>query len=576
MTIQLNRHQIVFILFVMIVLISCIDWGLPDQYRMELLTSNSHITSEQLKLISTDRKQYYNHLNRLRERRVKNLQSGKQIDFFSKPKIGKNERNYSQIEKRTFLRSYILGGSAPDEREPYSALSQINLKKFNFELKSIYGGAFVYPIGVLIFCLKSLGYIEVTKDLSKYVNNPKSIARMYVCGRSLNVLAFLGTIILIALLGNNFYGFSCGTTGMLIYAFSPYALNHSVITKPHIYAAFWVVFGLFLLISYCINKSKLSLILSSICCGIASGSIYPSVICLLMYPVLIFDKDNIKQSIKLIATPIIISIIIVLITNPYFLIKPLAIWVKFLYVGSGNGLGYIFSITKIKNYLLSFLCVTNCFPFGLLGVMFCFKEIKGDDSVLKRLSLLFLLWLVILSLILPNVRVSMFTMPLLCVLTSAGIYKMLSGKKLSKRIVFILFILFIPGIIFFVTFSYCTINHNRHNKSMKEWIQTLKPDDSIGVFGSLSPVHIPAFPFLNRSIINMSTINMVNKKQLPQYIIIGNYTSVMPKKWHSLSLKKHYQLIKSCGVFQGNYILQKLINMNLSRKGAFIYMKRPS
>jgi len=571
MAIKLYKHQILILVFILIVLISGINWGLPNQNRLDLLISNSDITDRQLELISKDRKEYYERLNKLKDQRLKNFKEGKQIDFFSKPKIGNNQPILSQKKKRTWFRDYILGSSAVDERKAYSALSQMNINNFDFELKTLYGGAYVYPIGILIYFLKSLGYIEITKDLSKYVESPQYISRMYVCGRILNVLALFGTLLLLVILGNYFYGFACGTTAMLIYAFSPYPLNHSVVSKPHVYASFWIMFGLFLLIRYHINRKNFTLILSAVCCGLGSGSIYPSVICLIMYPVLLFDNENKQQSLKLITKPIIISIIVIFMTNPYFLINPLSNWLKFLYVGSANGLDYLFSINRLYKYLSLCFCVSICFPFGVLGLFFSFKEISGKDSLIKRLCVLFLSWLLILILFLPNVRVSIFILPLLCVITSFGMYQFLSQMKYSRQISIVLFI---PGLIFFTIFSYCTIYHDRHYESMKEWTETIKPDDRIGFFETISPVNMPAFPFLNRTMINMKFFNKIDKNLLPLYIVIGNYSRKKPQKWHQLSIDKYYQLIKICGMPFSNSFLKNFINMNQSRKAIYIYKKR--
>ena len=549
-------------------MISAIGWGLPDQYRLDLLTSNSDITAEQLKLISNDRRQYYDRLNQIRDQQLKNLRSGKQINFFSKPIIGKKQQYISLEEKRTFFRDYVLGSSAVDEKKPYSALSRMKIKKFDFELKTFYGGAYVYPIGIMIYCLKSIGFIEITKDLTKYVKFPYNIARMYICGRILNVMAFLGTLILLSILGNHLYGFACGTTAMLIYGFSPHILNLSVVSKPHIYAAFWIMLGLFLLILYTHNNTKKALIMSAICCGLGSGSLYPTAICLIMYPVLLFEHNNKQKSIKLSIVAITISIGVIVLSNPYFIIKPLSNLLKFLYVGSGDGLGYFFSINKIFNYLFQSFCVAVCFPFGIMGIFFVFKGITDKDSIVKRLSILFLIWLLILSLIIPNVRVSLFIMPLLCIITASGLYQLFSKQKFLKNS---LYILFIPGIIILTSFTYSTIFHNRHYEPMKEWIETLKPGETIGFFGSISPVNMPAFPFWNKTLIRMESFNKEQVIELPQYIVMGNYNENIPEQWYILDLEKHYELIKTCGMPQTNIFFEKLINMNQSRKAAFIY-----
>ena len=552
-------------------MISGIGWGLPDQYRLDLLTINSDMTDEQLKLISNDRNKYYNNLNQIRDQQVENLRTGKQIDFFSKPITEKKQQYISLQEKRTFFRDYILGSSAVDEKKVYSALSQMNIKKLDFELKTFYGGAYVYPTGIMIYCLKSIGLLEITKDLSKYVKFPHNIERMYICGRVLNVIAFLGTLIILAILGNHLYGFACGTTAMLIYAFSPYTMNHAVVSKPHIYAAFWIMLGLFLLIRYTLNKKNKTLIMCAICCGLGSGSLYPTVICLIMYPVLLFEHNNKQQSIKLSIVAIVISMTVLLLTNPYFLIKPLSNLLKLLYVGSGDGLGYFLSVNKIFKYFFICFCVAICFPFGILGIFFVLKGVTENDGIIKRLSILFLLWLLILSLILPNVRVSLFIMPLLCIITSSGFYQLFAKQRIIKNS---LCILFIPGIIFLSSFTYCTVFHNRCYTPMKEWIENLKPGETIGCFGSISPVNMPAFPFWNKTIIRMEALNKENENVFPQYIVMGNYSDRIPEQWSKLDLEKRYKLLKICGMPHTNTFLKKLINMNQSRKAAYIYQKR--
>ena len=80
-----------------------------------------------------------------------------------------------------------------DEFLVFSMLSYMDPVGLDFNPRGrfTYGGSYVYPLGGVLFFLKSLGFLHLTRDLSYYLKHPCSIETMYIAGRSIGVLSFL-------------------------------------------------------------------------------------------------------------------------------------------------------------------------------------------------------------------------------------------------------------------------------------------------------------------------------------------------------------------------------------------------
>ena len=116
-------------------------------------------------------------------------------------------------------------------------------------------------------------------------------------GRGLNVVALLGILFLLGKLGDRIAGRLCGTTAMLTFACSGLALNQSLLSKPHVYAAFWALLSLYFIILFLEGSSSRYLAFAAVSAGLAAGASLPAGLIVFFFPVLLFSRKDPRQAI---------------------------------------------------------------------------------------------------------------------------------------------------------------------------------------------------------------------------------------------------------------------------------------
>ena len=349
-----------YITLTAVLLTLCLDWGLPSERNRDLLLFNQDFDEKQIALLD-DLRVSLRAANALA--REKNLRE----QVVSVRGRENTEPLLSYSDKLEEFWSFMTNSANADERKPYTALSAMNPATLDFNPRLfIYGGAFLYPLGGALYLSSALGLISVDRSTEATVADPDNIAAIYVVGRSMSMVAFLVTLALTHRLGKRLGGAPAGVFAMVLFSISHVALNQSVVTKPHVYAACFSLLSVLCALKYLDGSSRRHLVLSSVFCGVAIGSFLPLVnaarLILLVNACLLFNAGDGHKSLKTLGVLFAGSFVVVILTNPYCVLD----LDRFIHTvrihGSSEGWGYTaISLRKLLAYAVDMM-----FSYGFL------------------------------------------------------------------------------------------------------------------------------------------------------------------------------------------------------------------
>lgn len=567
----LKIEQWTIVIIMGLILLSGITWGLPDKNRTSLLLSGVSPTQEQISKMNALRDEFTLERSRAESLEVALYFQGEGLtrkrNINAEPDLILTEKN-----RLCALRDYILSSCAVDEMYVPQCLARMNPSKFDFDPKSyIYGGAYLYPIGAIMFILKVVDVFHATTDFSYYLYHPSEAALLYIPGRALNLLAFVSTLVLLGLLGNKLSGSLSGTLSMLAYSFSSLALNYSIISKPHIYVAFLSLLALYFLYLYLNDSRKRYFIISIIAAGMAVGSSLPAGVIVIIYPALLLKQSNVQKGIKKTLLALLGVAAVFLLTNPYAILSHEKYFYNIVYRGRGEEVQYVqISWRAAIYYLRETIFRAYPFPISLFGLAaMVWIGITGKGFI-RRLAMVTLFLLLFIGFSLGQTRISLFMGPLICLFSGIALSK--GTVHISRLLrIGVISILFIPGIYFTILFARDTVYDYQWYKPTVDWIESsnINAKTTIGVFRMPTPIDTPPFPFLNATLIDMNQFRGDSVE--PEYVVIGSYSMETLKAWDRHPIRSRYSLIHDLGYRPSYDWLLGFRERNLSRISGFVY-----
>jgi hypothetical protein len=384
-----------------------IDWELPDPKRAELL-SGTDLSPGQVERISALTRSYFQEREAEDADAIRKQRGGERPEKHRATVVGSV---LSEDERLRALRRFVLGSAAVDERKPFIALARMNPAKLDLDPRGfMYGGAYLYPTGAILFLLERTGVLETALDLDFHLRHPSNVALMYLAGRGLSLVGFLGTAAMLALLGELFRNRAAGTLAMLTWSFSTLPLNQALVSKPHVWAAFWLTTGLYWLVRYRNERRGYFLLLSALTAGLGVGSSFPSGVMLLIYPIALLSRREWRPALATTSLVLLGVAVVFLATNPYLALS----YEKYLLT-----LGYHESFTacrfaKAIPYLHRVVDQSYCWPVSILGIGYVLLRIVRGDELERRLAFVLTGIVLLISFTLANARISLFVGPLFC------------------------------------------------------------------------------------------------------------------------------------------------------------------
>jgi len=555
------------------VLLMGIRWGLPNEDTTGLLVYGTSLTVDQREQLTQLRDESRSGLQQPRDSSIERTISGgkNQVRQYAGEAL---PDTYSERHAIFDLKRFVVASSAVDEDYTFSILSDMEPSRLNFDPRGrfTYGGTYLYPLGFALFALKRLGIIEVSRDIAFYFDHPVHITRMYVTGRMFNVLAFLGILVLLAKLGNDIGGRLCGTCSELAFALSTMPLNMSIVSKPHVYAAFWALLSVYLAVLYCQVGKRRYWLLAAGAAGWAAGASFPCWSLVIVFIVLFWNTDKFRSFIKITVGAAAVMLLVFLIANPYVILD---------YRGFGFALAKHWSFQRIdlSGWLADLLIRSYSFPLGFVALLGLALAGKGGTGLVKRLavlgtSLILVAWSP-LSTPPLNPRAAVFVGTLLCLFAGYGLARI---REMTDRFwkglwPMIMLISFLPGICFFVFFARDTILDSCWYKPTRAWLQSagIGKMTKVGLFARPTPLHCPPFPFVNATIVNMNSVQ--EEPDRPDYVIIRcpHIRTLDLDTWESHFLRSEYTLAHDLGSRRSYEWFLGFRIPNISQKAAWVF-----
>ncbi|MCA1959713.1 MAG: hypothetical protein LDL33_02875 [Desulfomonile sp.] len=553
-----------------VILVLGIGWEVPSERRMDALLGRGQLSERQKELLVSLREAYYEKVDTETAEIARKLYRGEPVDFKSFAAVKDRSIHgpvFSEDERIAGFRSFVLHTAAMDEGKAYQALARMRPADWDFDPKFYsYGGTYIYPIGVTIFLFKQAGLIHVTKDFSYYVEHPHHVARMYMIGRGFNIIAFLGTLILIGLLGNAIRDRTTGDLGMLTYALSTLPLGQTLVSKPHVFAAFWVMLSIFSAVRFLERRSWGLLVLSAVAAGV-----------IVLFTLLI-DSRSVSASLgRIIIIGGVIGLVF-LLSNPYSLISYDLFYVNLKIVGNPDGWNY-YNLSPVNwlAFAQELLFRSYSFPavaFALAGLI---AALIWGNSVTIRLAggLLVLLLLVGMS---PTYsRITVFVGPLVCLFAGYGLSvtaaRLFAGRSVLRKA--FLIAMFMPGALFAGLFARDVIFDGAWYAPTVKWIVEARigPGTSIGTFGLPDPNFTIPFPFLDTKLVNL--YKYADKANAPDYVVLGNAVGFDDEAlWARHPLRGSYELAHELGYRPSYDWFREWRTLDEARVSGWVYKRK--
>ncbi|MBU1950840.1 MAG: hypothetical protein KJ927_19150, partial [Candidatus Eisenbacteria bacterium] len=549
------------------------DWGLPSQDRLDILLSGIQITDQLRADLNESTEEYFGDRADAERGALKRIEQQSPPTAYRAHPLGPI---LTQEETFQAFRRYIISSSADDEREPYIALGRMNPAEFDFDPRGfMYGGAYLYPLGALLACMKFVGLFHPDEGIGYFVDHPNDVRNMYLAGRSLSALAFLGVMLVLALLGNRLGGIIAGSFTMLAWGFSTLALNQAILSKPHVWTSFWLLLGVYFLLLAEKGKENRYLFLSGIAMGLGAGSNIFAGLSAAAFGVALIRGERLRSKVGRFVLLITIALITYGITNPYVFINPMMYLATILYHGSREGYGYlVLQLSEGLKCLAEMVFKSYAFPISLVGIMFALKSALFNTRPLKHLSRAWLISLLLLAFTVGVPRILLFLGPVLCLFGGLAVKQLLGSPFFAgwgRRAILVMLILG-PGFYSGCLFAHHSIADDAWVEPTKAWIRSVGTDEEIivGLFGPPEPRNTPPVPFLRSKIINLSKYE--GGSHDPEYVLIGSHARDR-HAWDAHPLRTQYQLLEVLGYHMSHEWLPFLRTKSQSHAGAWVYVK---
>ncbi len=505
------KHKYILIgIVALLIKFSGIYWGLPS------VKLN--------RLYFTDGKNVIEHIDALKKYPLEESWKGMGAHLVQHPE--ETERKLPR-SKYNPIRSYH-----PDEYFIIKSLSTMKPGEFNFNPHQFtVGGAYLYPVGGLIFLLSKLKVITVVPDISYYFLNPQEIAKFYIVGRVITTFYGVGIILLVYFLLAKLASRKWQSlTGALLLLFAPLMLLNSLYMYVDIPGVFWIMACLFTTVLFMERFSFRRVFLAGIFAGLACGTKITFLVAFfipLLGMALIYN--NWKNFIKGVCLTFTGFFIMFFVTNPYFFLTFPAPLIE---LGQHteqafSGMFYLKSLFYGMGMPLFFFCLA-----GMLSAVILLKK---QNTYQRKITVLLLSWtvffFVFISLFAKNfARYILPAIPSLVIMGSIGWFRLYerlypaNKKFLSAVFIFVALWTFVYGMSYKMLF----IRENIRTEA-GVWIkENIPAGSSIGVAEVPWQFQMPPFDYQRYNVVVTGYDFKRVEGTKPDYFILSSFQAPFP------------------------------------------------
>ncbi|MCM8778072.1 MAG: glycosyltransferase family 39 protein, partial [Candidatus Omnitrophica bacterium] len=256
------------------ILLNCIglNFGVPGERIRDIVFENEKNVKDNLPTLIEERKIIRDMIKTAAAEYSPTYNPEQKIPF-----LYNNEQIYIVRNIVNGMRSYLLRTRVPDE-SVLIPLERMNPKKLDFNPRVFaYGGFYIYSEGLYLATLRSLGILNIKRDIGYYLLNPSEMGKIFVALRAVNTLLALGCFFIIFFIGMRLEGQWHGVISSLLFIFTPGIVIWNHFARPHIFSLFWILLAVYFFIRVLQNEKwkRKDFILGCVFTGITMSVLLP-------------------------------------------------------------------------------------------------------------------------------------------------------------------------------------------------------------------------------------------------------------------------------------------------------------
>lgn len=240
--------------------------------------------------------------------------------------------NGTDADRAAIVRRYRLFSHQPDEMITFMALQQMNPSAGQLDPRLYqYGGAWIYPVGVLLKAASAMGFAELKADKAFYYDNPHAFGRFYVVARLYTLAAYVGAMVLAGMIvkrltaGDDF----AAAVGSIVVGLLPvvFAMGHEA--KPHLAGSVLILATALAGARWVRTHQWRDALLCGALAGLAMGMVLSAVIVLLIPLTMVFlprppfatlTMDSPGRRFGMLVAALTMAGVAFALTNPYLVL----------------------------------------------------------------------------------------------------------------------------------------------------------------------------------------------------------------------------------------------------------------
>ncbi len=265
------------------------------------------------------------------------------------PKIGPSTRSLYNP-----LRSYH-----PDEYYAFKMLS--HMRPWSLEVDPewyVIGGAYVYPLGAALKACDLVGLVTLGNDAGGYFRNPGEMARLYLVGRALTVLAAAGAALFVMAAARRLWGIGAALVAGLALALAPMVVMHEHFMYNDIPGMFWTALAIWASVRIMTGPKRRDYVIAGLAAGLAAGTKLHHGFVLLFVVAACLASPGRKERLGAgLATVLATAALAFVLTNPFYLLKPGAVLANYsTHVWTGSSFAFNLRTLGLGFGVLSLAC----------------------------------------------------------------------------------------------------------------------------------------------------------------------------------------------------------------------------
>ncbi|MBI3551234.1 MAG: glycosyltransferase family 39 protein [Elusimicrobia bacterium] len=251
-----------------------LGWGLPSKARAERVFTPEQRADAFYRAVETNRQAY-------REKIGLNMQAswgrGTWSGTLLPPTTGFELVRYPAGAAPDAIlmhgySSFMMRSVEQDEQATLNVLSRLKPWKGEFNPHfTMNGGAYIYPLAGFFGALHVVGYLHLVSDSLYYYRNPDELGKLYKAGRLVSVLASLGCVVFVFLIGKELYDERVGLWSSLFFGTGPAVVAFAHVMKTHLPASFFALGCLYFCVRAVSSRKPADLIGANVLFGLAVG-----------------------------------------------------------------------------------------------------------------------------------------------------------------------------------------------------------------------------------------------------------------------------------------------------------------